>query len=120
MMNNWKVFRMKQHSWSQQGLGGSCRFAGVPNNLFANIPIYALNNRLRQSMNVHICFDNAFKVFEGFGELFEKSSPKNYNCSASACQRAEAASDGILQSPRGERATEPTLGPSGKQERLNC
>ena len=29
-------------------------------------------------------------------------------------------SEGILQSPRGERETEPTLGPSGMQERLNC
>lgn len=27
---------------------------------------------------------------------------------------------GILQSPRGESATEPTFGPSGRQERLNC
>ena len=27
---------------------------------------------------------------------------------------------GIRQSPRGDRATEPTLGPSARQERLNC
>ena len=30
------------------------------------------------------------------------------------------ASDGIRQSPRGDSVTEPTLGPSGTQERLNC
>ena len=26
----------------------------------------------------------------------------------------------MRQSPRGERDTEPTFGPSGRQERLNC
>lgn len=30
------------------------------------------------------------------------------------------ASDGILQSPRGESDTVPTFGPSGRHERLNC
>ena len=30
------------------------------------------------------------------------------------------ASDGIIQSPRGERPTDPTFGPSGMHERLNC
>ena len=30
------------------------------------------------------------------------------------------ASDGIRQSPRGDNATEPTVGPSGIAERLNC
>ena len=30
------------------------------------------------------------------------------------------ASDGILRSPLGDSATLPTLGPSGRQERLNC
>ena len=33
---------------------------------------------------------------------------------------AAAASLGIRQSPRGERVTLPTLGPSGRQLRLNC
>ena len=33
---------------------------------------------------------------------------------------AEEASEGIRQSPRGERHTLPTLGPSGIHERLNC
>ena len=40
--------------------------------------------------------------------------------SSSACHSAIFASLGIRQSPRGERATEPTLGPSGTQLRLNC
>ncbi len=33
---------------------------------------------------------------------------------------ATEASLGMRQSPRGERATLPTFGPSGRQERLNC
>ncbi len=43
-----------------------------------------------------------------------------FNSSISASHKADTASLGIRQSPRGDRATEPTLGPSGKQERLNC
>ena len=44
----------------------------------------------------------------------------SFRFSTSSIQRAETASEGILQSPRGERLTLPTLGPSGTQERLNC
>ena len=40
--------------------------------------------------------------------------------STSRSQRAEVASEGMRQSPRGERQTEPTFGPSGRHERLNC
>ena len=40
--------------------------------------------------------------------------------SSSSCHNAATASLGIRQSPRGDRATEPTLGPSARQERLNC
>ena len=40
--------------------------------------------------------------------------------SRSEIQTAAQASLGILQSPLGERATVPTFGPSGRQERLNC
>lgn len=43
-----------------------------------------------------------------------------YKFSSSLSQRAAEASEGILQSLRGERLTEPTFGPSGMQERLNC
>ncbi len=32
----------------------------------------------------------------------------------------DTASEGMRRSPRGESATEPTFGPSGMQERLNC
>ena len=42
------------------------------------------------------------------------------SCSSSASQRVAQASLGIRQSPRGERVTLPTLGPSGRQLRLNC
>ena len=34
--------------------------------------------------------------------------------------QGQAISEGILQSPLGESDTDPTLGPSGMQERLNC
>lgn len=40
--------------------------------------------------------------------------------SSSFIHRAEQASLGMRQSPRGESETLPTLGPSGKQLRLNC
>ena len=40
--------------------------------------------------------------------------------STSSSQRLDEASLGIRQSPRGLRLTEPTFGPSGRQERLNC
>ncbi len=40
--------------------------------------------------------------------------------STSASHAAGTASDGIRQSPRGDRATEPTFGPSGMADRLNC
>jgi len=40
--------------------------------------------------------------------------------STSASHSAALASLGMRQSPRGDNATEPTLGPSGIAERLNC
>ena len=43
-----------------------------------------------------------------------------YKDSASAIHMALLASLGILQSPRGERVTDPTFGPSGRADRLNC
>ena len=43
-----------------------------------------------------------------------------YSASASSSHRAETASLGMRQSPRGDRVTVPTLGPSGRQDRLNC
>ena len=45
---------------------------------------------------------------------------KVYSSSNSSSHNWATASLGIRQSPRGLRATEPTLGPSGRQERLNC
>ncbi len=39
--------------------------------------------------------------------------------SRSASQRATSASDGMRQSPRGERATDPTFGPSGITDRFH-
>ena len=43
-----------------------------------------------------------------------------YKFSSSSIHNVFTASEGILQSPLGDRVTEPTLGPSGRQERLNC
>ncbi len=40
--------------------------------------------------------------------------------SSSASQSDASASDGMRRSPRGETPTDPTLGPSGEQLRLNC
>ena len=47
---------------------------------------------------------------------------KHYSssASASATHSAALASLGMRQSPRGDNVTEPTLGPSGRQLRLNC
>ncbi len=43
-----------------------------------------------------------------------------YNSSVIFSHSRDDASLGILRSPRGDTPIEPTLGPSGKQERLNC
>ena len=40
--------------------------------------------------------------------------------SSSASHRRELASEGIRQSPRGDRQMLPTFGPSGKHDLLNC
>ena len=44
----------------------------------------------------------------------------HYNVSSSFSHMAALASLGILRSPLGDTATEPTLGPSGRQDLLNC
>ena len=46
--------------------------------------------------------------------------PAGCNWRYSGNDHHDSRSDGMRQSPRGERDTEPTLGPSGRQERLNC
>lgn len=43
-----------------------------------------------------------------------------FKFSISSSQRADEASEGMRQSPRGERVTVPIFGPSGRHERLNC
>ena len=54
------------------------------------------------------------------GEAERPSNGGYCRSSSSRSHRAAEASLGIRQSPRGERVTEPTLGPSGRQLRLNC
>ena len=46
--------------------------------------------------------------------------PVYRSLSSSACQTVAQASEGMRRSPRGLTAAEPTLGPSGRQLRLNC
>ena len=47
-------------------------------------------------------------------------SNKASNSATALTHSALLASLGMRQSPRGESATEPTLGPSGMDDRLNC
>ena len=57
------------------------------------------------------------------GPIFRRLTPLKrvaYSVSSSVCHSVHWASLGIRQSPRGDRATVPTLGPSGRQLRLNC
>ena len=57
------------------------------------------------------------------GPSFRRLAPLKrvaYSVSSSVCHSVHWASLGIRQSPRGDRATVPTLGPSGRQLRLNC
>ena len=57
------------------------------------------------------------------GPIFRRLAPLKrvtYSVSSSVCHNVHWASLGIRQSPRGDMATVPTLGPSGRQLRLNC
>ena len=47
---------------------GVTAFAAVPDKLFANIPIFALNKRTRQRLPRLICLITAVKVLKGCGE----------------------------------------------------
>lgn len=62
------------------------------------------------------------KLYQKENPAIRRGEKTLYDYSASHCfsQRAETASDGIRQSPRGDSVTVPTFGPSGRQERLNC
>ena len=51
---------------------------------------------------------------------FFLSAPGLYSPSSCSSQIRAQPSLGIRRSPRGDTATEPTFGPSGRQERLNC
>ena len=44
----------------------------------------------------------------------------NYSLGIDSNHPAGSASEGIRQSPRGDRLTVPTFGPSGTHDRLNC
>lgn len=52
--------------------------------------------------------------------IFQLNIYAIYNFSSSLCHRRTQASLGIRRSPLGDTATDPTFGPSGRQERLNC
>ena len=70
------------------------------------------------------CFRHAVQLFyerpPSGGWLCGWDEDQISSASTSCSQAAAEASEGMRQSPRGERVTEPTLGPSGRQERLNC
>ena len=53
-------------------------------------------------------------------EAFSRGPRYTGSASASAIQSWAVASLGMRQSPRGERLIEPTFGPSGRADRLNC
>ena len=50
----------------------------------------------------------------------ENKGTYDYRDSISSSHKRELASLGMRKSPRGDSVTVPTLGPSGRQERLNC
>lgn len=54
-------------------------------------------------------------------EMISRKSSADVHLSGRSLRKmVRQASDGIRQSPLGERETEPTFGQSGRQERLNC
>ena len=77
----------------------------------------------RQKLRTLPCSFFPQKIFDFFGPPMFGDwllSSVYSSVSSSACHSAAEASLGIRQSPRGESAAEPTLGPSGRQLRLNC
>ena len=65
-------------------------------------------------------FAAARREINGFLSMIYFAEYARYAALSSCRHMADEASLGILQSARGERVTLPTLGPSGRQERLNC
>ena len=60
------------------------------------------------------------KILLSLTDYLEMCIRDSYRASSSCNQRSAQASEGMRQSPRGDRETEPILGPSGRQLRLNC
>ena len=82
-----------------------------------------LRFRLRRNLRPLPCSSSPHKIYNFAGAPFGRLAGKRLSYSrpsSSSIQRLFTASLGMRQSPRGLRATEPTLGPSGRQERLNC
>ena len=76
-----------------------------------------MNSRV---LNVIICCTAEFTATSS--RYLAPSSNTSYasKLSNSESQSELEASDGMRRSPRGESETEPTFGPSGIAERLNC
>ncbi len=51
---------------------------------------------------------------------FTRKFYSHASLSTAASHKSAQPSVGICQPPRGDKVTEPTMGPSGIQERLNC
>ena len=64
---------------------------------------------------LYFCRKKAIKKHQNISKFFV-----NYSFSSSPSQICALASLGIRRSPLGDTATVPTLGPSGRQDRLNC
>ena len=83
--------------------------------------------RIFDALNDPRNMETAMKFVKEYGGKAEQNGDKAFELLHfrlsfhQISSHAEAsASEGIRQSPRGERLTEPTFGPSGMQERLNC
>ena len=82
-----------------------------------------LRFRLRRNLRPLPCASSPHKIFDFAGTPFWRLAGEAVFYSSPSSSLSHSAADaslGIRQSPRGERATVPTLGPSGRQERLNC
>ena len=89
----------------------NCKFilcAFISNGSRIHIFITLQGYKITQMMQYSVCISSVWR---------RKIS---YKLSISSSHKALEASEGIRQSPRGLRLTLPTLGPSGRHERLNC
>ncbi|MPM33822.1 hypothetical protein SDC9_80403 [bioreactor metagenome] len=83
-------------------------------------PSLAGNNLTLQDGQHGVAAAEGAHAHQSKGQKQIQQKRHQHSSSSWASHRAATASEGMRQSPRGDRVTEPTLGPSGRQERLNC